>query len=98
MFSIFLVKIIAAIFDFNGSGRLGRELGERWSKIRRGGENEYFYLSPPPPPLLPPSSNQTWPVELTIASFLTLTRPNKTPFLQAIYKKEVSFCYLAQVC
>ena len=78
---------MAAIFDFNGSGSLGRE-------------NEYFYFSPPPPPppLLPPSSNQTWPVELTIASFLTLTRPNKTPFLLAIYKKEVSFCYLAQVC
>ena len=36
VFSIFLVKIMAAIFDFNGSGRLGRELGERWSKIRRG--------------------------------------------------------------
>ena len=50
-----------------------------------------FLFFPAPPPLLPPSPYQTWPVELTIASFLTLTRPNKTPFLQAIYKKEVSF-------
>ena len=39
--SIFLTKIMAAIFDFNGSGRLGREGnlyhgGSRRSKIGRG--------------------------------------------------------------
>ena len=39
--SIFLTKIMAAIFDFNGSGRLVRERNlyqgdSRQSKIRRG--------------------------------------------------------------
>ena len=39
--SIFVTKIMAAIFDFNGSGRLGRERnmyhwGSRRSKIGRG--------------------------------------------------------------
>ena len=57
-----------------------------------------FLFFPAPPPLLPPSPYQTWPVELTIASFLTLTRPNKTPFLQAIYKKEVSFFFILPRC
>ena len=39
--SYFITNIMATIFDFNGSGRLGREInlyqgGSRWSKIRRG--------------------------------------------------------------
>ena len=39
--SYFIKSIMAAIFDFNGSRRLGREInlyqgGSRWSKIRRG--------------------------------------------------------------
>ena len=41
MLSIFSAKIIPAIFDFNGSGRLGRERklhqgGVQQSKLRRG--------------------------------------------------------------
>ena len=40
--SNFITNIMAAIFDFNGSGRLGRGInlyqgGGRRSKIRRGG-------------------------------------------------------------
>ena len=39
--SYFIKSIMAAIFDFNGSRRLGREInlyqgGSLWSKIRRG--------------------------------------------------------------
>ena len=39
--SVFFVEIMAVIFDFNGSRRLGRERnlyqgGEQWSIIRRG--------------------------------------------------------------
>ena len=49
--SIFLTKIMAAIFDFNGSGRLGREKnlyqeGGWLSKIRGGVEMGRFRVSP----------------------------------------------------
>ena len=55
--SIFLTKIMAAIFDFNGSGRLVRERnlyqGGSWqSKIRRGvrvGQWKSHLLALPPP-------------------------------------------------
>ena len=35
------------------------------------------------------SPNQTWPVEKTIARFLTLILPNKTPALQVNESKEI---------
>ena len=54
--SIFLTKIMAAIFDFNGSGRLVRERnlyqgGSPQSKIRRGvGVGQWKITSPWPSP------------------------------------------------
>lgn len=70
LISIFLTKIIAAIFSFNGSGRLGRKKictnravdgqkqGERW------GWGSKVLLSLPRPLPLPSTltTNQTWPV------------------------------------
>ena len=53
--SIFLEKTMAAIFNFNGSARLGKDRnlcqrGEQWSKIRRGvgwgGENYSPFPAP----------------------------------------------------
>ena len=54
------------------------------NKERGGGRGvKITYVFPPlPRPLPPPSTltaNQKWPVEQTIASFLALTRTNKTP-------------------
>ena len=52
LISIFLTKIIAAIFSFNGSGRLGRKKnlyqeGGRRREVRVGKQSP---LVPPPPP------------------------------------------------
>ena len=67
--SNFITKIMAAIFNFNDSGRLGREInlyqgGVRRSKVRRGVRGVRWRLvSPFPLPLPPPSTliaNQTW--------------------------------------
>ena len=52
--SIFLAKIMAAIFDFNGSGRLGRE---------RNLYKRELNFPTPLPSAPPPSTNQTWPVK-----------------------------------
>ena len=58
--SNFIMNILAAIFDFNGSRRLGRGInlyqGGSWhSWIRRGvGVGEWRFFSPPPPP--PPTT------------------------------------------
>ena len=64
---ILFMKIMVAIFDFNGSGVLGREInlyqgGKWWSKLRRGvGAGKWiFCLSQPPPPPLPLSPNKKW--------------------------------------
>ena len=51
MHSVFLVKIMSTIFDFNDSGRLGSkrnylyQMGEWQEKIREGVElgSEYYY-------------------------------------------------------
>ena len=61
MLSIIFVEIIAAIFDFYSSGRLGRKRnmyqgGECQSK--EGGQGEPFPAPHPPPLTLTP--NQTW--------------------------------------
>ena len=45
--SIFLTKIMAAIIDFNSSGRLGREINLYQGGGGRGGNNTAFY-SPAP--------------------------------------------------
>ena len=63
--SIFLTKIMATIFDFNGSGRLVRERNlyqgdSRQSKIRRGvgvGQWKSHLLALPPPPTSTVHSN-----------------------------------------
>ena len=47
--SIFLTKIMAAIIDFNGSGRLGREINLYQGGGGRGGNNTAFH-SPAPCP------------------------------------------------
>ena len=41
--SIFLTKIMAAIIDFNGSGRLGREINLYQGGGGRGENNTAFY-------------------------------------------------------
>ena len=67
--SNFVTKIMAAIFNFNDSGRLGREInlyqgGVRRSKVGRGVRaGKWRLVSPFPLPLPPPSTliaNQTW--------------------------------------
>ena len=46
------------------------------------GMGKIFFLSPLPPLPMPLFPNHIWPVKYAIASFLKLTRPNKTPELQ----------------
>ena len=67
----FITKIMAAIFDFNGSERLGREKnlfqgGGRRAKIKERGRGRgaqiTFSLPPPPTPTVHSTANQTWPV------------------------------------
>ena len=69
--SSFITKIMAAIFDFNGSERLGREKnlfqgGGPRSKIKERGRGRgaqiTFSLPPPPTPTVHSTANQTWPV------------------------------------
>ena len=56
---IFLTKIMAAIFDFNGSRRLGREkiCSREWSTVKNekggGGGEKILTLSLPPTPNRP---------------------------------------------
>ena len=84
---------MAAIFDFNGSGRLGKGInlyqgGGRRSKIRRGvgvGE-DYGFFSPLPRPLPPPftlTANQNLAGRANDRELSALARTNKTPALRA---------------
>ena len=71
--SIFLTKIMTTIFDFNGSGRLGRERnlyqrGCRQSKIRRGVHS---------------NSKSNMAGRMNDRELIKLARPDMTPSLQA---------------
>ena len=76
--SILSTKIMAAIFDCNGSRRLGKErnLLRGWLTVKNREGGAPFPRPRPPPSTLTP--NQTWPLDL-----ITLARFNKTPALQA---------------
>ena len=71
---------MTAIFDFNGSGMLGRK------EMERGGDWEVNNIDtfPPPPPL--PNRRLLLHIKHGRMSkkprFLMLTRPNETPTLQ----------------
>ena len=92
--SIFLTKIMAAIFDFNGSGRLVRERnlyqGGSWqSKIRRGvgvGQWKSHLLALPPPPTSTVHSNSKSNMAGQINNYelIKLACCYKTPALQAM--------------
>ena len=75
VFSTFLEKIIAAIFYFYSSGRLGREKNlyqGGWMSVKgreRGGRGDgSSRLSPSPTLTVLLTLNQSWPVEQTIVS------------------------------
>ena len=92
--SIFLTKIMAAIFDFNGSGRLVRERNlyqgdSRQSKIRRGvgvGQWKSHLLALPPPPTSTVHSNSKSNMAGQINNYelIKLACCYKTPALQAM--------------
>ena len=84
--SNFITNTMAAIFYFNGSGRLGREInlyqgGCRRSKIRRGvGVGEWvFSLPPPPTPTVHSNCKSNMADQINDRELLTLARTNKTP-------------------
>ena len=64
------------IFTKGVSDDQNKERGGDWENISP------FAPPPPPPPSDASIPNHIWPVEKAIASFLKLTRPNKTPELQ----------------
>ena len=90
MLSIFLTKIMAAIIDFNGSGRLGREInlyqgGGGWSKIRGGGGggiNTAFH-SPAPAPTIYSDSKSNMVSLINNHELIVSAHPSKTPAPQA---------------
>ena len=64
MLSIFLTKIIAAIFYFNGAGERKKSVPKEWLSVRnresgRGGELKIIALSPPPTSPSTLTQNQT---------------------------------------
>ena len=90
MLSISSAKIIPAIFDFNGSGRLGRERklhqgGVQQSKLRRDGDRGVnICLSPTPYPTIHSYSKSNMAGGINNCKLITLTHPYKMPALQAI--------------
>ena len=92
--SIFLTNIMAAIFDLNGSGRLGERRkfvpkGRSSVKIKknkergRGWEVKIFALRPPPTPTVHSNSKSNIAGRINDCELLTLARTSKTPVLQA---------------
>ena len=82
--SIFLTKIMTTIFDFNGSGRLGRERnlyqrGCRQSKIRRGVHS---------------NSKSNMAGRMNDRELIKLARPDMTPSLQASLSLTTFLSYL----
>ena len=92
--SNFITNTMAAIFYFNGSGRLGREInlyqgGGRRSKIRRGVGVWFFFffifcflfisLPPSPTPTVHSNCKSNMADQINDRELLTLPRTNKTP-------------------
>ena len=85
--SNFITNTMAAIFYFNDSGRLGREInlyqgGGGRSKIRSGvgvGEWVFFSLPPPPTPTVHSNCKSNMADRINDRELLTLARTNKTP-------------------
>ena len=89
--SIFLTNIMAAIFDLNGSGRLGERRkfvpkgrsSVKNKKRGRGWEVKIFALRPPPTPTVHSNSKSNIASRINDCELLTLARTSKTPVLQA---------------
>ena len=89
--SIFLTNIMAAIFDLNGSGRLGERrkfVPKGRSSVKnkergRGWEVKIFALRPPPTPTVHSNSKSNIAGRINDCELLTLARTSKTPVLQA---------------
>ena len=89
--SIFLTNIMAAIFDLNGSGRLGERrkfVPKGRSSVKnkergRGWEVKIFALRPPPTPTVHFNSKSNIAGRINDHELLTLARTGKTPVLQA---------------
>ena len=92
MVCIFWMKIMAAIFDFNGSERLGERkkfvLWGRRSKIRRRkvGVEEWRFspLPRPPTPTVYSNSKSNIAGRINDRELITLVPTNKKPTLQAM--------------
>ena len=89
--SIFLTNMMAAIFDLNGSGRLGERrkfVPKGRSSVKnkergRGWEVKIFALLPPPTPTVHSNSKSNIAGRINDCELLTLARTSKTPVLQA---------------
>ena len=89
--SIFLTNIMAAIFDLNGSGRLGERrkfVPKGRSSVKnkergRGWDVKIFALRPPPTPTVHSNSKSNIAGRINDCELLTLARTSKTPVLQA---------------
>ena len=89
--SIFLTNIMAAIFDLNGSGRLGERtkfVPKGRSSVKnkergRGWEVKIFALRPPPTSTVHFNSKSNIAGRINDRELLTLARTGKTPVLQA---------------
>ena len=71
---------MAAIFDFNGSGRLGKK-----TNLYQGGGGgvSLFALPPPPTPTVHSNCKSNMAGRINDRELIKLARTNKTPALQA---------------
>ena len=74
LLSIFLMKIIAAFFDFYTNGRQGDERGKE-----RGGGGAVEIFSPFPSPTVYSNSKSNVAGRINDRELVTFTLPNKTP-------------------
>ena len=80
--SIFLTKIMAAIIDFNGSGRLGREINLYQGGGGRGGNNTAFHF-PAHAPTIHSDSKSNMVSLINNHQLIVSAHPNKMPAPQA---------------
>ena len=76
LLSIFLMKIIAAFFDFYTNGRQGDETLKR---KERGGDGAVEIFSPFPSPTVYFNSESNVAGRINDRELVTFTLPNKTP-------------------